>query len=87
MCVGFAALAKADMKFSRGLRYTGVGAVSCARGEFIVTVGNLQKGERLVHIFEGLLKMLTCRYIRANGFCFRISIASVHDPVVRRHQL
>ncbi|PBK71033.1 hypothetical protein ARMSODRAFT_884278 [Armillaria solidipes] len=45
-CVGFVALAKADMKFSRGLRFTGVGAVSCARGEFIMSVGNLQKGER-----------------------------------------
>ncbi|PBK63848.1 hypothetical protein ARMSODRAFT_990134 [Armillaria solidipes] len=45
-CVGFAALAKADTKFSKGLRFTGVGAVSCARSEFIVAVGNLHKGER-----------------------------------------
>ena len=45
-CVGFAALAKADTKFSHGLHFTGVGAVSCVRGEFIMLVGNLQKGER-----------------------------------------
>ncbi len=45
-CVGFAALAKADMKFSKGLRFTGVGAVSCTRSEFVMTVGNLHKGER-----------------------------------------
>lgn len=45
-CVGFVALAKADTKFSRGLCFTGVGAVSCAWGEFIMSVGNLQKGER-----------------------------------------
>ncbi|SJL08297.1 uncharacterized protein ARMOST_11660 [Armillaria ostoyae] len=50
MCIGFAALAKADMKFSRGLCYTSIGTVSCARGEFIVTVGNLQKGERYVRM-------------------------------------
>lgn len=44
-CVGFTALAKADTKFSRGLRYTSVGAVSCGRGEFVMMVGNLHKGE------------------------------------------
>ncbi|KAE9403288.1 hypothetical protein BT96DRAFT_955974 [Gymnopus androsaceus JB14] len=45
-CVGFAALAKAATKYSRGLRYTGVGAVSCARTDMITAVGNLEKGER-----------------------------------------
>lgn len=47
-CVGFAALARANTKFSKGLRYTGVGAVSCGRSEMIRpnAVGNLQKGER-----------------------------------------
>ncbi|PBK80807.1 hypothetical protein ARMGADRAFT_858081, partial [Armillaria gallica] len=32
-CVGFAALVKADTKFSKGMRYMGIGAVSCARGD------------------------------------------------------
>ncbi|PBK83209.1 hypothetical protein ARMGADRAFT_1038011 [Armillaria gallica] len=50
-CVGFAALAKADTKFLRGLCYTSVGTVLCARGEFIVTVGNLQKGERYAPMY------------------------------------
>ncbi|KAE9387702.1 hypothetical protein BT96DRAFT_837331, partial [Gymnopus androsaceus JB14] len=45
-CVGFAALAKAATKYSRGLRYTGVSAVSCARTDMITAVGNLKKGER-----------------------------------------
>ncbi|PBK63572.1 hypothetical protein ARMSODRAFT_1023775 [Armillaria solidipes] len=45
-CVGFAALAKADTKFSKGMRYTGVGAVSCVRGEFLMRLVNLHKGER-----------------------------------------
>ncbi|SJL16269.1 uncharacterized protein ARMOST_19789 [Armillaria ostoyae] len=61
-CVGFAALAKADTKFSRGLRYTGVGAVSCGRGEFVITVGNLHKGERYApmdHIFGSSLLTFT----------------------------
>ncbi|SJK99852.1 uncharacterized protein ARMOST_03163 [Armillaria ostoyae] len=45
-CIGFVALAKADTKFSWGLCFTGVGTVSCAWDEFIMSVGNLQKGER-----------------------------------------
>ena len=45
-CVGFQALVKANSKFSKGLRFTGVGAVSCARLEMVLPtyVGNLQKG-------------------------------------------
>ncbi|PPR04026.1 hypothetical protein CVT26_001447 [Gymnopilus dilepis] len=51
-CVGFQALAKANTKFSVGLRYTGVGAAVCGRSEMILPsgVGNLQKGERQVFI-------------------------------------
>ena len=47
-CVGLQALAKMNSKFSRGLRYTGVGGVMCGRSEMIMPlrVGNLQKGER-----------------------------------------
>ena len=47
-CVGFQALAKATTQSTRGLRYTGVGAVVCGHSEMVLpnAVGNLQKGER-----------------------------------------
>ncbi|PBK66640.1 hypothetical protein ARMSODRAFT_890042 [Armillaria solidipes] len=45
-CIRFTALAKADTKILKGLCFTGVRAVSCARSEFIISVGNLHKGER-----------------------------------------
>ena len=35
-CVGFQALAKVNSKFSKGLRFRGVGAVSCARSEMVL---------------------------------------------------
>lgn len=51
-CVGFQALAKATTRNTKGLRYTGVGAVVCGRSEMILPqgVGNLHKGERYVAI-------------------------------------
>ncbi|KAH7904972.1 hypothetical protein BJ138DRAFT_1118902 [Hygrophoropsis aurantiaca] len=51
-CVGFNALAQANTKFSKGLRYTGVGACGCARSEMFMPngVGNLQKGERYANV-------------------------------------
>ncbi|KAF8870835.1 hypothetical protein CPB84DRAFT_1692745 [Gymnopilus junonius] len=60
-CVGFQALAKANSKFSVGLRYTGVGAVVCGRSEMIFPsgVGNLQKGEcyaNMDYIFSSVLQ-------------------------------
>ncbi|PPR05635.1 hypothetical protein CVT24_002863 [Panaeolus cyanescens] len=47
-CVGFQALAQANTRFSKGLRYTGVGGVFCGRSEMVFPngIGNLQKGER-----------------------------------------
>ena len=47
-CVGLQVLAKMNSKFSRGLRYTGVGGVMCGHSEMIMPtgVGNLQKGEK-----------------------------------------
>ncbi|KAL0571417.1 hypothetical protein V5O48_010552 [Marasmius crinis-equi] len=47
-CVGFAALAQRTTRSSKGLRYTGVGAVLCARSEMVMPNGvcNLEKGER-----------------------------------------
>ncbi|KAI0054919.1 hypothetical protein BV25DRAFT_1787193, partial [Artomyces pyxidatus] len=47
-CSGFAAIANANTKHTKGLRATGVGAVSCAKHEFWMPVGmgDLQKGER-----------------------------------------
>ncbi|PPR05446.1 hypothetical protein CVT24_007945, partial [Panaeolus cyanescens] len=51
-CVGFQAIAQANTRFSKGLRYTGVGAVICARSEMVLPlgVGNLQKGERFCNM-------------------------------------
>ncbi|SJL10439.1 uncharacterized protein ARMOST_13825 [Armillaria ostoyae] len=51
MCVGFAALMKQDTKFSKGLQYTRVGAISCARGKFLMRLVDLHKGER--YMFDG----------------------------------
>lgn len=47
-CVGFAALWKANNKRAKGLRATGIGAVSCARHEVFRPngMGDLQRGER-----------------------------------------
>ncbi|KAF9543143.1 hypothetical protein CPC08DRAFT_649982 [Agrocybe pediades] len=62
-CVGFQALAKANTKFSVGLRYTGVGMTTCGRSEMIMPcgVGNLQKGERYAnmdYIFASTIRNL-----------------------------
>ena len=48
MCVSLQALAQANTKFLRGLRYTGVGGTFCGWSEMILQVGNLQKGERCI---------------------------------------
>ncbi|KAL0574845.1 hypothetical protein V5O48_007118 [Marasmius crinis-equi] len=45
-CVPLAALTKQNTKFSKGLRYTGVGGICCGRSEMIVKLANLKKGER-----------------------------------------
>ncbi|KAI0056201.1 hypothetical protein BV25DRAFT_1921198 [Artomyces pyxidatus] len=47
-CSGFAAIANANTKHTKGLRATGVGAVPCAKHEFWMPVGmgDLQKGEQ-----------------------------------------
>ncbi|KAJ3500706.1 hypothetical protein NLJ89_g9679 [Agrocybe chaxingu] len=50
-CVGLQALAQANTRFSKGLRYTGVGGAFCGRSEMVLplAIGNLQKGERFVY--------------------------------------
>ncbi|KAL0572957.1 hypothetical protein V5O48_009012 [Marasmius crinis-equi] len=45
-CVPFAVISEQHTKFSKGLCYTGVGGISCARSEMIVKMANLKKGER-----------------------------------------
>ncbi|KAL0568911.1 hypothetical protein V5O48_013067 [Marasmius crinis-equi] len=42
-CVPFAALSKQNTKFSKGLRYTGVGAAACGRMDMIFRIANLNK--------------------------------------------
>ncbi|PPQ76891.1 hypothetical protein CVT26_000661 [Gymnopilus dilepis] len=62
-CVGFQALAKANTRYSVGLRYTGTNATVCGRSEMIfpLGVGNLHKGERysnMDYIFGSVLRLL-----------------------------
>ncbi|KAK0433673.1 hypothetical protein EV421DRAFT_1892883 [Armillaria borealis] len=47
-CVEFSTMAKSNTKFSKGLRYTGVVAISCGRSEIVLLtcVRNMDKGER-----------------------------------------
>jgi hypothetical protein len=49
-CVGFSAMLSANTKHSKGLRATGIGAVSCAQHEMYRPngMGDLQVGERYV---------------------------------------
>ncbi|KAK0459382.1 uncharacterized protein EV420DRAFT_1642357 [Desarmillaria tabescens] len=51
-CVEFSAVAKSNTKFSKGLHYTGVVAVSCGRSEMVLPtcVGNTNKGERYANV-------------------------------------
>ncbi|PBK81491.1 hypothetical protein ARMGADRAFT_1048805 [Armillaria gallica] len=61
-CVGFTALVKQDTKFSKGMRYMGVGAVLCAWGEFLIRLVNLHKGERYAsmdYAFGSILSSFT----------------------------
>jgi hypothetical protein len=47
-----------NTKFSKGLRYTGVGGVMCGQSEMIMPlgIGNLQKGERCVYFIILVLR-------------------------------
>ncbi len=49
-CTGFAAIRNVNTRDSKGLAATGVAAVVCARHQIVrpTSVGDLQKGERLV---------------------------------------
>ncbi|ESK82675.1 hypothetical protein Moror_11175 [Moniliophthora roreri MCA 2997] len=51
-CVGFSAIWNANHKKLKGLRATGVGAVTCARHELfrLNGIGDLQKGERYINM-------------------------------------
>jgi hypothetical protein len=56
-CIGFQALVQANTRFSKGLRYTGIGGVFCGRSEMVLPngVGNLQKGERYIDTIPAAL--------------------------------
>ncbi|RDB23287.1 hypothetical protein Hypma_009705 [Hypsizygus marmoreus] len=86
-CVGFAAIAGANTRFLRGLRYTGVGGMSCARGEMLLPngVGNLQKGERYAnmdYIFASALRdvVLPLVLISYDIACQWPGIPKLHEP-------
>ncbi|KDR67154.1 hypothetical protein GALMADRAFT_23542, partial [Galerina marginata CBS 339.88] len=48
---GLQAVEQANTKYSKGLRYTGVTAVSCGRSEMVMpcSIGNVIKGEKYCH--------------------------------------
>ncbi|KAF8951356.1 hypothetical protein BDZ97DRAFT_1684845, partial [Flammula alnicola] len=67
-CVSFQALAKANTRFSVGLRYTGTNITVCGRSEMLlpVGVGNLQKGFRysnMDYIFGSMLQFVMVNLI------------------------
>ncbi|KAJ8495283.1 hypothetical protein ONZ45_g12926 [Pleurotus djamor] len=53
-CSSFEAISRADSKMTTGLRFTGVGMCVCSRHEMIRRsgVGDLQKGERIMVIYD-----------------------------------
>ncbi|KAK0227744.1 hypothetical protein IW262DRAFT_1445677 [Armillaria fumosa] len=62
-CVEFSAMAKSNTKFSKGLRYTGVVAISCGRSEMVLPtcVGNMDKGERYANV-DPLAAAAICQF-------------------------
>ncbi|KAF9553012.1 hypothetical protein CPC08DRAFT_646182 [Agrocybe pediades] len=88
-CVGFQALAKANTKFSRGLRYTGVGLTVCGRSEMIMPsgVGNLHKGERYAnmdYIFASALQNIILPLVKLIP-----AIPKLHEPAhqAKNHEM
>ncbi|KAL0571778.1 hypothetical protein V5O48_010190 [Marasmius crinis-equi] len=64
-CVGFNALAAANTKKHKGLRATGIGAVTCARHETFRPngMGDLQVGERYSNMdFIALFNLIGCAF-------------------------
>ncbi|KAJ3535047.1 hypothetical protein NM688_g7034 [Phlebia brevispora] len=66
-CTGFAAIEKANTKFSKGYAVTGIGMAVCARHGFILpnAAGDLQKGERYVNMDYIILS--TLKFIIRHG--------------------
>ncbi|PBK66191.1 hypothetical protein ARMSODRAFT_989543 [Armillaria solidipes] len=67
-CIRFAALTKADTKFSKGLQYTGVGAVSCTRGEFLMWLPMDYVFGSPLQPFAGLLSIIISYDIACQWF-------------------
>ncbi|KAJ3492844.1 hypothetical protein NLJ89_g11151 [Agrocybe chaxingu] len=64
-CVGFQALAQANTKSTKGLRYTGVSGAFCGRSEMVLpmALGSLQKGERysnMDYVFGSAIRDFLC---------------------------
>ncbi|PPQ97248.1 hypothetical protein CVT26_000741, partial [Gymnopilus dilepis] len=57
---GLQAVEQANTKYNKGLRYTGVTAVSCGRSEMVMpcSVGNLHKGEKYANMDFGFASTL-----------------------------
>ncbi|KAL0567068.1 hypothetical protein V5O48_014920 [Marasmius crinis-equi] len=66
-CAGFAAIASANNKKTRGLRATGIGSVTCARHDTFRAngMGDLQVGERYSNMdFLALYNLIACGLLR-----------------------
>ncbi|KAL0563734.1 hypothetical protein V5O48_018330 [Marasmius crinis-equi] len=66
-CAGFAAIASANSKTTRGLRATGIGSVTCARHDTFRPngMGDLQVGERYSNMdFLALYNLIACGVMR-----------------------
>lgn len=60
-CAGFAALLKANLKRTKGLRSSGVGAVVCVHDQWRPNgIGDLQKGERYVLLDQSFTGSTDC---------------------------
>ncbi|KDR66325.1 hypothetical protein GALMADRAFT_1156932 [Galerina marginata CBS 339.88] len=62
---GLQAVEQAHTRFNKGLRYTGVSAVSCGRSEMVMpcSIGNLKKGEKYANMDYGFGRVLQFLYV------------------------
>ncbi|PPQ76365.1 hypothetical protein CVT24_008805 [Panaeolus cyanescens] len=91
-CVGFQAIAQANTRFSKGLRYTGVGGVFCGRSEMILPqgIGNLHKGERysnMDYIFASATKELLSLSIILISYDIACQwFKNLYSPIPKLHE-
>ncbi|KDR64862.1 hypothetical protein GALMADRAFT_82591, partial [Galerina marginata CBS 339.88] len=62
---GLQAVEQAHTRFNKGLRYTGISAVSCGRSEMVMpcSIGNLKKGEKYANMDYGFGRVLQFLFV------------------------